>query len=88
MPYVVAAASVVCTILGIFDDNPALSSPTIKIYTYVYLVLMLVFQEITYKRLMQEYREATLHYEKTSKFVVEHVGNFQVRLQTVIFATP
>lgn len=43
MPYVMCAASVACSVLGVFEDNPALSSPAVKIYTYVYLVLSLLF---------------------------------------------
>ena len=58
MPYVLCIASVACNVLGVFDDNPNLSSPAIKIYTYVYLFLMIVFQEITVRRLTGDYREA------------------------------
>ena len=65
MPYVLCVARVACNRFGVFEDNPHLSSPAIKIYTYVYLALMVVFQEITVRRLMGDYREAVVHYEKS-----------------------
>ena len=47
LPYVMCAASIACQAFGLFDDNPALSNPTMKIYAYIYVVLSLVFQELT-----------------------------------------
>lgn len=65
MPYVLCVVSVACNLFGVFEDNPHLSSPAIKIYTYVYLALMVVFQEITARRLFADYREALVHFEKS-----------------------
>lgn len=88
MPYVMAAASVVCSALGIFEGNPHLDSPAMKIYTYIYLVLSLLFSEMTIRRLMTEYREQAVHHERITKVAIEHVGQFHVRLETTIMATP
>lgn len=59
-----------------------------KVYAYIYVVLSLVFQELTIQRLNKEYREAILHYERTANYTTEHVGRFDIRLQTVILSTP
>ena len=64
MPYVMVVASVACNVLGVFDESPNLSSPAIKIYTYAYLFLMVMFQEITVRRLTGDYREALVHYDR------------------------
>lgn len=80
MPYVLCVASVACNVLGVFEDNPHLSSPAIKIYTYVYLALMIVFQEITMRRLLGDYREALVHYDRSQNLKCENPGKFEVRL--------
>lgn len=88
MPYVMCVASVACNFLGVFDDNPSLSSPAIKVYSYLYLALMIIFQEITVRRLMGEYREALVHYDRSQTLKSENPGKFEIKLQTVMNAAP
>jgi hypothetical protein len=43
---------------------------------------------MTYRRLLGEHREAMVHFERTQKVSVTDVGEFEVRLETVIMGTP
>lgn len=81
-------AGIACQVFGLFDDNPVLQDTNLKIYSYLYIVLSLVFQEMTMQRLNKDYREALLHYERTANYTTDHVGKFEIRLQTVIMSTP
>lgn len=50
MPYVMAMASFGCSMSGVFDGHEMLSSPAIKMYTYAYIILMVLFQELSMHR--------------------------------------
>ena len=56
MPYVACGAAVVCHAIGILNDTPALSSAPVKIFIAVYLVLLLIVQEVTLRKQTSDFR--------------------------------
>lgn len=56
MPWVMGVASLACSACGLFDGIGGLemlNHPTIKMYSYAYLILMVVFSELSVYRLTQ-----------------------------------